>query len=67
MSKNILNFDIIIGEYRFQREKGLIMKHKIFTGLVCSISILGLAACGTKRGNYIIKGRKSEARRKTGY
>ena len=34
------------------------MKHKIFTGLVCSISILGLAACGTKEETTSSKGEK---------
>jgi len=42
----------------FKREKGLIMKHKIFTGLVCSISILGLAACGTNEETTSSKGEK---------
>ena len=39
------------------------MKHKIFTGLVCSISILGLVACGTKEETTSSR-EKSEARRK---
>ncbi|MGQ0453634.1 GNAT family N-acetyltransferase, partial [Bacillus sp. SS-TM] len=34
------------------------MKHKIFTGLVCSISILGLAACGTNEETTSSKGEK---------
>ena len=34
------------------------MKHKIFTGLVCSISILGLAACGTNEETTSSKGKK---------
>ena len=42
------------------------MKHKIFTGLVCSISILGLVACGTNEETTSSK-EKSEARRKKGY
>ena len=33
------------------------MKHKIFTGLVCSISILGLA-CGTNEETTSSKGEK---------
>ncbi|EJQ55251.1 hypothetical protein P4308_15755 [Bacillus wiedmannii] len=34
------------------------MKHKIFTGLVCSISILALAACGTNEETTSSKGEK---------
>ncbi|PEC20368.1 hypothetical protein [Bacillus cereus] len=34
------------------------MKHKIFTGLVCSISILGLVACGTNEEATSSKGEK---------
>ncbi|PEX39818.1 hypothetical protein COK00_04800 [Bacillus cereus] len=34
------------------------MKHKIFTGLVCSISILGLVACGTNEETTSSKGEK---------
>ncbi|MGX5538329.1 hypothetical protein ACWKTJ_10420 [Bacillus wiedmannii] len=34
------------------------MKHRIFTGLVCSISILALAACGTNEETTSSKGEK---------
>ena len=34
------------------------MKRKIFTGLVCSISILGLVACGTNEETTSSKGEK---------
>ncbi|KAB2444860.1 hypothetical protein [Bacillus luti] len=34
------------------------MKHKIFTGLICSISILGLVACGTNEETTSSKGEK---------
>ena len=43
------------------------MKHKIFTGLVCSISILGLLACGTNEETTSSKGEKRSKQEEKGY